>query len=868
VHRVIVGLILGLGLGLLALPIAANVSLGGIDVRSFLNQPLQAQIPAQGTALADDTLEFRLASEEAYRRAGLVRGAVPADLEIRLQGSGSNRQILLTTQRPVRDPYVGILLEARWSSGRVLREYVLLLDPPVSFAPAQTVPPARSPPEPTARRPDAVRPDPRRSDTAVTRSPAAAAPAGERALTYQVRRGDTLLNIVRQQGYVGVTDQQALLAFLEANPQAFTGGNVNRLRADVELTIPAQDQVARQGAQQAREAVQRQVVEWRDASQPPTPAARAEAPVPQPAAAAAATDESAVAVAADEPAPADAVPEPAMVTDESVPADAAPESLAAAESIPASADSSMTDTPLPLEDPAALDTESAGIDHLAILGEATQDPEASRSTQIIEEALLSQQVAMNELREEMTSLRADLLERDRLLSVVSTELAQLERRMREQQADSGLLRGETMPLHERIVADRLVLSLVAGLMVLFLLLLLAVFRSPRRPVAAVAPTGGPPAPVDARRAASDPALTAPKAAPTPGGTRSGNVASTLRASAIAGAGGSGATAQTVSAESTPATELVEHPDNDLLADVDLYLAYGMNDQAIAALIKAIEAGHDAKEVRLRLLEAYAANADGPAVQATAAVLRADMEPNDPMLERVIALETPFAAPAEPAALTPPAKTQAPDVATAPERPAPSGSTPAAVGAASGASGSRTGATEVNSNPTSADPASGKADTPSADGPGSDGNALDFEVFDIPATATDASEAKAPRANDGPDLLHFDLDEPGAREEPAAAASPEDAPEPSDASGAFDELTLSDPDPSPAAPDPYFAGAEGDTGDSDHSENGMKLSLAEAFAEMGDQDGALALLAEILPTATDAQKDRVEQIRRQIEGTEG
>lgn len=848
-RRVIVGLILGLVLGLLALPIGANVSLGGIEVRSFLNQPLQAQIPAQGAALADDTLEFRLASEEAYRRAGLVRGAVPADLEIRLEGSGINRRILLTTQRPVRDPYVGILLEARWSAGRVLREYVLLLDPPVSFAPAQTVPPARSPSEPIARRADAV-----------TGSPVAAAPTRQRALTYQVRRGDTLLSIVRQQGYTGVTEQQALLAFLEANPQAFTGGNVNRLRADAQLTIPDQDQVARQGAQQAREAVQRQVVEWRDASAPPV---RAEAPVPQPVEAAAppaaaAVDESAAAVAADEPAPADAAPEPALATDEPVSADAAPEAVAAAESVPASDDPPMTETAPPPADTAALDAEPAVIDRLAILGEAMQDPEGSRSTQVIEEALLSQQVAMNELREEMTSLRADLLERDRMLSVVSTELAQLEQRLREQQAGPGLLRGETMPLHERILADRLVLSLVTGLVVLFLLLLLAVFRSPRRPVAAVAPTDGPPAPVADLRAASDPAAAAPETAPAPGSTRSGNVASTLRASAIAGAGAAGvapeAAPQSASAGSTPTDAVAAQPDNDLLADVDLYLAYGMNDQAIAALLKGIEAGHDNQEVRVRLLEAYAANADGPAVQAAAAALRAELEPGDPMLERVVALETPFAAlpdavpPAQPEETqldtAPPAMAQAPegdrapDVDTAPERAAPSGS------------------------------------AGSAKGPDSDGNALEFEVFDIPAAATDAPGANPPRADNGPELLHFDLDELGAQDEPAAEvpskASPGDAPDASDASEVFDELTLSEPDPDPGLTetDAYFAGAEGDTGDSDHSENGMKLSLAEAFAEMGDQDGALALLTEILPTATEAQKGRVEQIRRQIEGSEG
>lgn len=114
-------------------PAVATVTLGEIDVRSFLNQPLQAQISAQGSGLTDPGIEVGLASEEVYRRAGMVRGALPSDLSIQLEGAGTSRLVRLTTQQPVREPYLGLLLEARWSAGRIFREYTILLDPPRSL---------------------------------------------------------------------------------------------------------------------------------------------------------------------------------------------------------------------------------------------------------------------------------------------------------------------------------------------------------------------------------------------------------------------------------------------------------------------------------------------------------------------------------------------------------------------------------------------------------------------------------------------------------------------------------------------------------------------------------------------------------------
>jgi pilus assembly protein FimV len=800
VHRIILFLVL-LTLGM---PAGANISLGDIDVRSFLNQPLQAQISVQGTALADDRLEFRLASEEAYRRAGLTRSAVPSDLDIRLEGTGTSRIVRLTTQRPVREPYVGLLLEASWGAGRVLREYTILLDPPLAFPRERSVAPtisraAEPAPAPATRPAPVARPEP-----------------AVRAGTYTVRRGDSLFNIVRQQGYAGVTPEQAMLAILEANPQAFIGSNVNQLRAGAQLTLPSEQEVAARSPDAARQEIRRQTAEWRDRTAPRPP------PAPKPAA---------VSTPAPEPAPETrppqetiSEPEPAPIPDQPEPAPTTPE-----EPEPAVTSQALEDVAAaPVMDPGAVpaDPEPAVMDRLEILSEAEAEADAggvtAASTRIIEEALLSQQVAMSELREELVALRTELAERDRVISVVSTELAQMEQRMRDLQArsGSGFLRGDSgegMALHERILADPLLLLLAATTALLFLLLLVALFRPVRRQPATPepVPAGLPPVTPVAPSAARTTDDSREREPAWPRGT--GSAPSTGPGAWGGAALAAGAAVADVTAsrgrDQGPASagdiQVGESLDGDVLADVDLYLAYGMHEQAIAALEAAIDGGRDDPEHRVRLIEAYAAKDAGEEVRVHAAALRERLGPDDGALrERIAAAEARFAPP---------------------------GINPGSVAA-------RTGGPQ------------GAGSVPAA-------NSLEFEAFDLPdvASAHEAADAGPRDERTDANLLQFDLEGLDTPASPGPDSAPQGGGE--GAGIEWEEVTLgrlpeSDDDTAPRA----FGSTDADT-----SEQGLKLSLAEAFAEMGDRDGALALLEEIASTATADQAARIELVRRQIEG---
>lgn len=97
-------------------------------------------------------------------------------------------------------------------------------------------------------------------------------------------------------------------------------------------------------------------------------------------------------------------------------------------------------------------------------------------------------------------------------------------------------------------------------------------------------------------------------------------------------------------------ELTLQGEEDVLSEVDIYLAYGMHDEAIAALERAIGDSRDRPEYRVRLVEAYAVAEDGKAVQENARIARAQLDSADhALLERIAAAEARFAGLEQPVA---------------------------------------------------------------------------------------------------------------------------------------------------------------------------------------------------------------------------
>jgi len=106
--------------------------LGKLNVNSGLGEPLRAEIEL--LSLTPDelaSLSAVVAPEEAYAVQGIPRLSIHNNIKVELSKAAEGSPILkLNSAQPVSDPYLDMLIQVDWSSGRLLREYTILLDPP------------------------------------------------------------------------------------------------------------------------------------------------------------------------------------------------------------------------------------------------------------------------------------------------------------------------------------------------------------------------------------------------------------------------------------------------------------------------------------------------------------------------------------------------------------------------------------------------------------------------------------------------------------------------------------------------------------------------------------------------------------------
>jgi len=262
---------------------ASALGLGDITLDSALNQPFSAEIPLDSYDEADlDALSVSLASEATFERYGLDQPAFLLDFQFKVKRTESGAPaVSITSLRPVSEPFVTLLLDIKWASGRLLREYTVLLDPPLFesqpvqtavTAPATTAPADSAAvdsnqgvaagqvsraPEPastsasTSTREPAPAPRPTEAATRTSGQTSSTDAAAETAAAqagmsgeYSVQRRDTLWGIAqRVKGENDLTTNQVMLALYRANPQAFLG-NINRLKAGAILRVPQQNDLS------------------------------------------------------------------------------------------------------------------------------------------------------------------------------------------------------------------------------------------------------------------------------------------------------------------------------------------------------------------------------------------------------------------------------------------------------------------------------------------------------------------------------------------------------------------------------------------------------------------------------------------------
>ena len=255
---------------------ALALGLGKLTVDSALGQPLSARIELTSVTKEDlDSLRAKVADPSLYQQNNLTYQATLSRARVSLESSGGSPYLRVTSPVSVQEPFLDLLVELDWASGRVVREYTFLLDPPgmpMAAGAAEPVAPARAgTPARTSAAPAQRAPSPSASAAAApagaggrASTPAAGSAAGGAGSDqYAVRRGDTLQKIATQFKPADATLEQMLAALFNRNQAAFEGDNMNRLRAGAILTIPSAADTQATSSAEAAKIVHMQASDWR-----------------------------------------------------------------------------------------------------------------------------------------------------------------------------------------------------------------------------------------------------------------------------------------------------------------------------------------------------------------------------------------------------------------------------------------------------------------------------------------------------------------------------------------------------------------------------------------------------------------------------
>ena len=302
--------LLGVIAGLALSASVSAVGLGNINVKSALGQPLNAEIDLMAVTSAEKgSLVARLATPDAYKNIGLD---YPSGIKFKFQidtRPNGDQYLKVTSVESINDPFVSLLVDLSWPSGKLLREYTFLLDP-VGYVPEQPAPTAVQPvaPEMAAKAPvapegasevlavpveqeaapvtpvapeQAAAPAPAPGQSAEQQAqpeaqagvpetatqPAAApevifVPPKENPEWISVKRGDTMYKLAEQYKMADMDLERMLVAMYRVNANQFDGKNMNRIQAGKILKLPTQESYDSVTLAEAKKEIHAQAVDW------------------------------------------------------------------------------------------------------------------------------------------------------------------------------------------------------------------------------------------------------------------------------------------------------------------------------------------------------------------------------------------------------------------------------------------------------------------------------------------------------------------------------------------------------------------------------------------------------------------------------
>ena len=255
--------------------------LGKLNVSSGLGEPLRADIELLAVTPEElNGIVATIASEEAYTNQGIERPASHNTIKIDIVKNASGTPTLkLKSTQPISEPFLDMLIQVDWASGRLLREYTVLLDPPGytgedsssqnSLSSAQAPVIRSNPSTNSATNSNSNATGTATQNTKSNRNPRAKSSVAEpqestepSAPEYVTQRGDSLAKIARDMQPEGISLDQMLIGLYQANPNAFDGNNMNRLKVGKIIRQPSEQQLSAISRQQASKEVKVQSANW------------------------------------------------------------------------------------------------------------------------------------------------------------------------------------------------------------------------------------------------------------------------------------------------------------------------------------------------------------------------------------------------------------------------------------------------------------------------------------------------------------------------------------------------------------------------------------------------------------------------------
>jgi pilus assembly protein FimV len=615
-----------LSLSLIAPLSVFALGLGDIRLHSALSEPLEADIDLLSVSPAEvEGITVSLASQETFAKVGVDRPAILMYLKFEVvKDAANNYSIKVTSREQINEPFIDFLVEVDWKSGRVLREYTLLLDPPSSYreaAPEISTPSTAASSVPTAvAETKMATPPARQARTDTTVSPAAMAPTAgamqatampKGALVYgPVKTNDTLWRIAQEmRPSKDISVQQMMVALVKANPYAFFDNNINRLKSGYVLRIDDPSMLGALSKADAGREVARQTRVWQDYRE--SASARASQ---RPAAASAVETAPGVAAASKR--------EPKLVL-------VAPEGKGADSSTPSgsaegkSVDAVSEELMLALESSAAQRKENETLKaRLEALDGQLQDMEQIISLKDADFAALQQQLRKQGMPPEQQAAAkseniVEEVAKPEMMPVVAdagdaevkpAEVTAPETKKpvaKKPRPKVAPMPVEEPTLVESILDDPMMMGIGGGALLLILILLALIIKRRRKGDFQESILNGG---ISSMMKASD---------------DQGSETSFLSDLAISGMGSG--TIQTDEGEVDPLTE------------ADVFMAYGRNQQAEEVLKKARENSPGRADIAAKLLEVYYNSKDSVKFEALAEEAVGSLQGNDELWGRVLAM---------------------------------------------------------------------------------------------------------------------------------------------------------------------------------------------------------------------------------------